>query len=183
MRTPPDLPEIIHGKRGMLEGIKACMKVECLVSVITLVYSTIDAVSALTRPKHKENTESKVFINWVDQYLLPGSELSCSANDLYGARCGVLHTYSPDSGMARRGEAKPLVYRWETGPSADALVELPEGAIEICVEHLVKALKQGIRQFLDKVENNPDVNKLVRHHLSSLLCYKPWPPLKMHAAA
>lgn len=50
MLVDADLDEIITGKRGMLSGIDGCLETQCFVSAVALIYSTIDALSALTRP-------------------------------------------------------------------------------------------------------------------------------------
>jgi len=183
MRIPPDLDEVVHGKRGMLRGIQVCVRAQCLVSAVSLVYSTIDALAALTRPACKKDTDRQTFIGWIEKYVLAKSELGFTAQDAYAARCGVLHAYSHGSRMARRGKARPLVYRWRKGPSADQVAPLPAEAIEVAVEDLVSALKEGIRLFLIDVEMNPDLKKTVLSHLKEALCYRPWPPLKAHVAA
>jgi len=37
------------------------------------------------------------FCTWVNEHLKPESRLGCSANDLWAARCGLLHTGSGES--------------------------------------------------------------------------------------
>ncbi len=106
MRTDPQLLEIVNGQRGMLKGVEACLKQQCLVSAVTLIYSSIDSLAALTRPVGQRKTNLTHFLSWLKSYLLPAARFSCAAEDLYGARCGVLHTYSPDSGIRQQGKAK-----------------------------------------------------------------------------
>src|ERR1035441_108831 len=93
MLVDPDLNEILNGPRGMLKGVDFCIQAQCLVSAVALIYSTIDALSALTRPSAKKDTNRTIFINWVKKYIRPDTTLRCSAHDLYGARCGILHNY------------------------------------------------------------------------------------------
>lgn len=183
MRIEPKLEEIINGDRGILEGIKVCLEAQCLVSSVSLVFSGIDSLAALTRPLTQGRTSSRVFKDWVETYLLPGSKLSCNATDLYAARCGVLHTYSPESDLQRRGEAQSIIYQWREGPKADAALPIPPNSIVMNVEDLYNAFKNAIHKFLIDTETDAAVEEQVRHHLESLLCYAPFPTLAVSVAA
>ncbi len=183
MRIEPRLDEIVNGERGMLRGIDVCLERQCLVSAVSLLFGAIDALSALTRPTTNPDTDHDVFEAWVKRYLLPGSALDCGAEDLYAARCGVLHTYGADSRLARQGRARPLVYQWRHGPAADVAAPLPPDAIVVEVEALHNAFRKAVAMFLDASEKEDPVRESVQHHLPSLLCYTPWPRLSVHVAA
>ena len=83
MFVEAELKEVVHGRRGMLEGIKACLDRQCLVSALVLMYSTIDALSALGRAINKSDTNGNVFKEWVNDYIHP-QKLKCSADDIWG---------------------------------------------------------------------------------------------------
>jgi len=180
MRIEPRLEEVVNGDRGMLRGIQVCLDHECLVSAVSLLFGAIDALSALTRPIGNPDTDREVFKTWVEDYLLPGSALRCSATDLYAARCGVVHTYSADSRLGREGAARPLVYQWRRGPAADEAAPLPAGTIVVEVEALHDAFRGAIEKFLISSETDAHVHERVQHHLPSLLCYTPWPRLSVN---
>lgn len=82
-------------------GVKACTERERPVSAVTHIYSAIDALAALTRPANAPETTRDLFLAWV-QRLVPLGELGVSAIELYGARCGVLHTYCKPASMHTR---------------------------------------------------------------------------------
>jgi len=182
MLTDPDLVEIITGQRGMLQGVESCVSKECLVSAIALIYSTIDALSALTRPVTQADTERSVFIDWVRCYLLPSSRVPCTPEDLYGARCGILHNYGIDSSMRRRDAAKALIYCWRNGPQPDShhRAHIPGDALTICVEDLKEALDAAVEKFLQQIEADQALRSTVNHHLKDLLCYRPWVPVEIY---
>jgi hypothetical protein len=140
-------------------------------------------LAALTRPIDAANTSRSVFIEWVEQFLLPESRLVCTALDFYAARCGVLHTQSAESDLQRQGSARPLIYEWRQGPRADAQVPLPPGAIIIDVEALREAFTAAVGLFLVAADTNQEIKTRVRHHLKALLCYRPWPLLSTQVAA
>jgi hypothetical protein len=182
MRTSPDLIEIVTGDRGMLRGIEACVKQECLVSVVTLIYASIDSLAALTRPIEQDDTTSVQFIDWANRYLFPASKLPCTSTDLYGARCGILHTHGPDSKIRRKDGAKALIYCWRSGPQADARVPLPKDSVVVVVEDLIDAFRAATQRFLEAMEADPNLAIVVDHHLPGLLCYAPF-EVAVHSAA
>lgn len=183
MRVDPTLDEVVSGDRGMLRGIEAALDAQCLVSALTLMFATIDALAALTRPPGATDTSSSVFIDWTQRFLDPQKRLRCSAEDLYSARCGVLHTYSVESSRVRSGSARPLVYEWRGGPPANATVPLPDGAITLEVESLHSALTEAIAAFMRAADGDPDIRARVESHLPELLCYSPWPRMVVASVA
>lgn len=182
MRVEPRLDEVLNGERGMLKGIELCLERECLVSAVTLLFSAVDALSALTRATTQGKTDSEVFKSWCDRYLQPSANIRCSATDLYAARCGVLHLYSAESDLASRGIACRLVYQWRAGPRADAKVALPKDALVVEVESLFQVFKRGAHQFMIDSETDPEVRTRVQHHLRTMLCYEPFPTLSATVA-
>lgn len=183
MRIEPTLDEVVNGRRGILAGVTLCLDAQCLVSALALIFSGIDALAALTRPVTRNNTDRGVFIAWVERYMLPQSELGCSAADLYGARCGVVHNYAPESQMQRNGQARRLIYQWRTGPRADEAVPLPPDALIIEVEHLHRAFENAVHLFLIDTEMDALVHERVMHHLPTLLCYRPFPVVEVRQAS
>ena len=185
MRADPELIEIATGERGMIRGIEACIKSQCLVSAIALIYASIDSLSALTRPIDHEDTTAKEFKDWVNTYLLPQGTLACTAEDLYGARCGILHTHSPESRIQRHGSGvvKRLIYCWKSGPPADAEKPLPHDAMIIIVEDLFESFKVAVECFIAAIEADPDLTIRVDKNGSELLCYRPFEVVTIHLTA
>ncbi len=86
-------------------------------------------------------------MQWVETYMdfdsgtVPGIEL-------YGARCGMLHTYGPISDLSRKGKARLIGYSVGGGPD---VIEssVVEGLILVSVEGLAFAFFRGIAKYLD----------------------------------
>lgn len=173
MLTTPTLHEVAQGHRGMLRGIEAALDAQCMVSAVTLCYATIDALSALSRPEDQRDTNRTVFIDWIDSYLLPAPGLECTAIDLYGARCGILHTYRPESALSVAGDAPPIFYQWRDGPPAAYERDLPDNALVINVESLVQAVRTGAEKFAAAERANRQLSERITHHMGDLLCYVP----------
>jgi hypothetical protein len=128
-------------------------------SAVVLIYSCIDSLAALTRPKNQKDTNRKFFKKWVDDYLRPDLPKTISAEDLYAARCGILHTYSQDSSLRREGKAKAIIYFWKNGPNPNAEISLPSDAIVIAIEDLLQCLDEGIVRFLLAVDTDDELKK------------------------
>src|ERR1700680_4637773 len=71
---------------------------------LLIIYATMDIVAALTRPKTQLDTSGPIFKSWIDRYMLPSSNLRCTSEDIWGARCGFLHTLSTQSKKSREGK-------------------------------------------------------------------------------
>jgi hypothetical protein len=176
MLIDPDLNEVVYGDRGMLSGMQACLDRQCLVSAVTLMFSTIDALAALTRPLTQDETDGGTFRGWAERFLQPGTSLGVTSIDLWGARCGILHTYSPETTRAARQGARQLFYQWKRGPAAKTQRALPNGAVVVVVETLGDAVRDAADAYLQAISHDADLAKRMKAHLQSLLCYKPYDP-------
>src|SRR4051794_28031934 len=78
----------------LLSVAKVCVKLRAAVAGLILVYSSIDAIAWVASVHHSGKFR---FTNWVNKYLLPSEKLTCTAIDLYGARCGIVHGLTSES--------------------------------------------------------------------------------------
>jgi len=123
-----------------------------------LAYAMIDIMAWLDRDVKHKDVQQDDFIKWVETYLLPNSQLSCTAIDLYAARCSLLHSYSAESRLSRQGRASEIFYAWGVADEQDLqkLIDL-EGSRDakaVQVEELLVALKRGIEQFIPNARHN-----------------------------
>lgn len=85
-------------------SIEDCLTKGRVLSCLTLLYSAIDVLASLERLPN-EGTQS-AFVRWVDRYMLPNSAFHFSSIDLFAARCGIIHAFSVDSDLSRKGSGK-----------------------------------------------------------------------------
>lgn len=148
----------------MLAAIELCSAARLGVPALILLYSAIDIASWLDSEKRSVQAR---FMEWVDKYLLPGSSLKCTALDLYGARCGLVHSYSADSNLIKSGKVTRIGYAWKpsTAVGLEQLIKAnldlstlagSEGDyfIAVQVEDLIESLRKGIQVFLGDLEGN-----------------------------
>jgi len=86
-----------------------CVQARATTPALVLIYSAIDVVGWLYAANPSASTGPR-FTSWVAKYLLPAVNLDCSSRELYGARCGIVHNFSTESDLSRKGEVRQIVY-------------------------------------------------------------------------
>lgn len=81
-----------------------------LTQLMVVMYSAIDAAGLLNAPLEQEDADGKSFKAWVDEYILKNSKTGLTADDLWGARCAVLHTAGSESSHSRKGKAREVAF-------------------------------------------------------------------------
>jgi hypothetical protein len=141
-----------------------------------LVYASIDIMASLTRPITTDDTSSDLFKKWVDEYMLPNSGLTCTADDLWAARCGFLHTYTIQSKASRQGRARELHY---TTAERDCIrfiqTELDqrgESKVIVHLEDLVNGFIAAVARFGVAVQREAELRSRVFHHAQKLIVHR-----------
>jgi hypothetical protein len=140
--------------QNQIKAIEICLQKKLRLSALILIYSNIDILSYLHCANEINKTTRKDFKFWCKQYLMPNSNIGCSANDLYAARCAVLHTGTPISDLSRKGQAKEIIYVWgKTYPrSLEKIIHLTKRKVVIIrIEELFRGLKKAIGKFISDV--------------------------------
>jgi hypothetical protein len=135
---------------ALLDSIEDCLAKRRLLPCLILLYSGIDIVSAL----EPRRASPSAFMKWVKKYLLKSTSLSCTASDLYGARCGIVHTFSAESDMSRKGKARQIVYAWgdaKTEPLASTSKRLGRNDCVVDIRELIEAFRLGLANYLEEV--------------------------------
>lgn len=146
----------------MLNGLNLCWNEDLDIPVLMLLYTGIDILASLARPVDKAHVARDDFIEWVDRYLLPGSGLQCTAKDLYGARCGLLHTLSAESSISVKGGARQIWYSTTEHDRLEAVVEQfrQQGkvdAVAVNLDALVETFAEAVRRFGQDIDEDSDL--------------------------
>ena len=139
-------------------GVEACLEKRLIASGLVLLYSAIDIASWVA----SDNPNASVrdyFTAWVDGYMLPGKPLRCTALELYSARCGLVHTLTPDSRLTQRG-VRRIAYAWGIGTSSDlhkliAMSGSSDKFVAVHVEELYEAWRFGLLAFTTELQKDP----------------------------
>jgi hypothetical protein len=128
-----------------------------ILSALVLIYTGVDVMASLQRSGNEGVGEA--FIRWVDNYLLKARTLPCTALELFAARCGVLHTFTADSDLFRKGEVRQVLYAWGTAKASDLAASISkldrDDGVAIQVEDLFWAFREGLATYVDAVDQSP----------------------------
>jgi hypothetical protein len=138
-------------------GIESCLEKKLTAPALILLYSGIDTAGWLDSTEQSATRDS--FLKWVENYLLKAKPLACTPLELYAARCGLLHTMTPDSRLSLAGKARRICYAWGTA-SVQAMqrtIDLTDKSAEYVAVH-VNELFEGWRLGLLAFSNELDTD-------------------------
>ncbi|HXA19533.1 MAG TPA: hypothetical protein VN380_21265 [Thermoanaerobaculia bacterium] len=95
-------------------AIEFCLKSNFWEPALILIYAGIDSMAWLNLPEGKHDVTATEFIQWCNRYLLLPEDAELRAEDLYAARCGLLHSYTAESRRYREKKVTKLFYSRET---------------------------------------------------------------------
>lgn len=146
----------------MLGAIQLCLDHRFEIPALTLIYSTIDIMAWLNRDENHADVDANDFVRWVETYLLPDSDLPCTAIDLYAARCSLVHSYTAESRLSRMGKASQIYYTWGSADERELQRIIDwvgtRQAKAIHVDKLFQRVSIGIQRFIDQADKSDLVN-------------------------
>jgi hypothetical protein len=145
-------------------AIRLCFDNHLHMPALALIYCGIDVLANLCRPAENSEVKSSDFIGWAERYMECQKYLGVSGVDLYGARCGVLHTYTMDSRLSAKGHAKRILYAWGNRNPDDAmnlLRRLERTEVVIKIEQLFEAFLRGIGLFGKAIDDDPGLRSII----------------------
>lgn len=92
---------------GIIKDIQTLRANNGLRGVLILTYCAIDILAFLSLPLKKKDVTKKDFINWVKKYMS-----QYNAIEIYSARCALVHTYSAESKLSRKGFSRKISYSY-----------------------------------------------------------------------
>jgi len=158
------------GLQALEDAIKWCFNSGKWTPGLILLYSSIDIMASLNRDPAKPKVTRSDFIEWVDTHLLPGSGLNCKAIDLYAARCGLVHSYSPDSELTGDYKANKIYYVYGKVEAIELQRIINNSPhkelISVHIDQLFTALEIAVERFAKALKDNPSKEKLAAQRAS-----------------
>ncbi len=150
---------------SQIQAIEMCIEKRFISSALTLIYSGIDNLAYLNTRDNK-NVKPR-YLEWINAYMDVSSKLNCKPIDLYAARCGIVHTNTPDSDLSYKKEAVQVVYSYGTLSKEELQLcvdraQKKDKIIVIQIEELFEEYKKGIANFFKELEKNPKKSELVK---------------------
>jgi len=139
----------------LLEAIEDSYAKSRIIPCLVLVYSGIDVVASL-EPSQGIGVGDR-FKKWVDRYML-SYLTNCTAADLYGARCAVVHTFTPDSDLSRGGRARVVAYAFGSAKLSDleeaSAIAGRSEQVNVHIRDLINAFRNGFADYLQEIGND-----------------------------
>lgn len=141
----------------IFETIDESLKKGKIVPCLILIYSAIDSFSFLAEKTDRKGRS--VFKEWVKKWMLEKYPLPCNENDIYAARCGLLHQQISESDLSNSGESREIYYSW--GNSNIKLLEYAiantnkkDSVVAVRVEDLLESFRNGLLDCKIEIEKN-----------------------------
>lgn len=154
------------------EAIEKCLEAKLVLPAIILIYAGIDVVASLEKKIDEKQGES--FKNWVDKYLLAANKINCTSEEIWSARCGILHTLTPESNFTKTGQARRIYYAWGNASLAE-MSELMANKnydrndiIFLHVNDLSNGFKKAIIAWFKEIVENAERRKMIQVNASKL---------------
>lgn len=145
-------------------------------SALVLTFSAIDTMAYLAMPAGKLDVMRSDFIDWAEKYMIfENSSQRPTAQDLYGARCGVLHGQGTACRRTREGKCRPIRFTSAQFQPRDTAYESPSkdaahvATLELEVQQFVGAFLGGARRFLSSLCQDPRALKLASQRLGEII--------------
>jgi hypothetical protein len=101
------LSALDQNARDFCDAVAYCLGRNHVLPAVSLCYTWIDTMGALCSPSGKATRTT--FEEWLDRYAASWlAERELTSTDIYSARCGVLHTLTPNSKLVEKAQAMSL---------------------------------------------------------------------------
>lgn len=169
---------------GIKKGICVALDNECYAAAVILTYSGIDTMAYLSMPSNQEDVTKGDFIAWAEKYInFPGKE-QLTGLEIYGARCGMLHTYSVFSKLSREGKCRVMGYMdKKPGPPVMYKPKISKDLVMISIKALTDAFFNGVDKFLVDLFADKQKGKVAEERFKKLVHTIPFQPQKVSSCS
>ena len=102
----------------------------------------------LDMPAGQEDVTRTDFVRWVERYIRFPCAEQLTGLELYGARCGMLHSYSVASNLSRQGKCRQIGYMGKSVPEVRSNPAVSTDLVLVSVPGLAQAFFDGVDTFL-----------------------------------
>jgi hypothetical protein len=168
--------DLIDFLQNQILAIEALWEANLQIPTLMLIYATLDTIGFI-RTGGSEGEARPRFLDFVDHYIVKHLR-GITNNDLWGARCAILHTVIPESSSSTNLQAKEILYSWGTASTEllnQVLADAPEPHkfVAMSVEDLMVALGNGMDEFLTDLEKDSDVYKVCTERVGKFYTHVP----------
>jgi hypothetical protein len=155
---------------GIKADIEFCLQHKRLRATVILIYAGIDTMATLDMPAGQGEVTREDFIRWTERYIRFQSKERPTGLDLYGARCGYLHSYGSESRLSKQGKCRQIGYVDQCDPEVRYDAKASTELMIVSIGALKRAFFEGIDAFLVDVYANKKKAPVVDGRLTKLFC-------------
>ncbi len=142
--------------------------------IIIIIYSSIDTMGLLNAPPSQTSASGGSFKNWVKNYILSYPNIEFNEEDLWGARCAVLHSFTSESDLSKANKVREIQYISGKNDGMEPLLNqmrsLNDGKhVPVFIEDLISALFEAIEKFSSILLNNCQNDPAYENRLNKIL--------------
>jgi hypothetical protein len=161
---------------GIKRDIDVALEHERYRAAVILIYAGIDSMAYLGLPEGQTEVKGEDFIRWADRYIRLPSYQQLSGEELYGARCGMLHTSGIESKRSRAGRCRVVGYTYRGVPGAVYDRNVHPNFVLVSVEALKAAFFAGVNEFLIAAFASPERRPRVEARMDTMVQIFPIAP-------
>jgi hypothetical protein len=147
----------------IFKAIDYCVNNLQIMPALILIYSSMDSISWLFC-NEKGPSNRKRFVKWVTEWMLADGQLPCTGEELYKARCAILHTLTPDSHTNNKEPNRTISYAWGKAKVEDLTKAIKllnyQDIVGIQLEELSRVFRVAFAACIDETMKNPQKQHL-----------------------
>ncbi|MFA6284132.1 MAG: hypothetical protein WC633_08325 [Desulfurivibrionaceae bacterium] len=146
-----------------IESLRCLYKKNLYMPFLMVLYATIDIFGFVTAT-NETDAPGQRFRSFTHTFMMKYLK-DVTPDDLWGARCAILHTGTPESDHSRKNKARQILYSWGTADSAltkkvIAESDNPEKYVATTIESLSDALMGALCDLQDIIERDTSLRNL-----------------------
>ncbi|MBC5774911.1 hypothetical protein H8S95_12615 [Pontibacter sp. KCTC 32443] len=94
--------------------------------------------------------------------MLKDTSFSLNEDDLYSARCGLLHQHISESELTKANKAREIYYVYENAELTileNVIQDSGKNAVAVRIEDLVSSFRNGMANCMNEIYKNPEWHK------------------------
>jgi hypothetical protein len=156
-------------QEGIKEDIEITLKHERYRITVMLIYAGMDSMAWLGMPANQHDVKGEDFIRWADRYIRFPCKDQITGEELYGARCALLHSSGIESRRSRDGKCRMVGYANQCVPEVRFAPIIDTSLIIVSIRGLKDAFFTGINKFLIDSFSNSERRLLVEARIEKMV--------------
>ncbi len=162
-------PSFFQNYVQVVAAAQICLEKKLQMPALILIYTLMDTFAWAVYGADVKSSRKR-FEAWTRKWVLSHAELSCTAADLYAARCAVLHTMTSEASLTESGEARRIAYAWGTATAEElqhAVSALGhENIVGVHIESLFAAVREAMARVVERSDQDTRLRKRLEHAAS-----------------